>query len=124
MSKIRILHNDQCPICAREVKLYNAQAQVAGVDLAIDGLDRAGDWGLDPDRAAQTFRVEVDGIRHEGLAAFRALWRLLPHWRWLAVLTGLPVVAPLADRAYRHIAAPLLYRMHLRRLRRRTANSD
>ena len=119
MTQLRVLHNDTCPICSREVAAYDRLAQKTGVDLDIDGLDAAPDWGLDRDTAARSFRVEQNGQRHEGLDAFRLLWARLPGWRWLAWLTGLPGVHWLADRAYRHIAAPALYKMHLRRQAKR-----
>ena len=114
----KVLHNDTCPICSREVAGYARLADRAGVTLEIDGLDAAPNWGLDRDAAAQTFRVERDGRIHEGLDAFRILWARLPGWRWLAWLTGLPGIHWLADRGYRHVAAPALYAMHRRRDRR------
>jgi predicted DCC family thiol-disulfide oxidoreductase YuxK len=114
----RVLHNDTCPTCSREVAAYARQAERAGVALEIDGLDAAPAWGLDRDAAAQTFRVEQDGRIHEGLDAFRLLWARLPGWRWMARLTGLPGIHWLADRGYRHVAAPSLYALHRRRQRR------
>ncbi|WP_084861380.1 thiol-disulfide oxidoreductase DCC family protein [Salibaculum halophilum] len=114
----KVLHNDTCPICSREVAAYARQAERAGVALEIDGLDAASAWGLDRDAAARTFRVQHDGDLHEGLDAFRLLWARLPGWRWLARLTGLPGIHGLADRGYRHVAAPALYAMHRRRARR------
>jgi predicted DCC family thiol-disulfide oxidoreductase YuxK len=115
MTKLRVLHNDTCPICSREVAGYDRLARKTGVALDIHGLDAAPGWGLDRDTAAQSFRVEWAGERHEGLDAFRVLWARLPGWRWLAWITGLPGVHWLADRAYRNAAAPLLYAMHRRR---------
>ncbi len=114
----KVLHNDTCPICSREVAAYARQAERAGITLEIDGLDAAPNWGLDRDAAAQTFRVEQDGRIHEGLDAFRILWARLPGWRWLARLTGLPGIHGLADLGYRHITAPVLYALHRRRQRR------
>jgi predicted DCC family thiol-disulfide oxidoreductase YuxK len=114
----KVLHNDTCPICSREVAGYARLAERAGVTLEIDGLDAAPAWGLDRNAAAQTFRVEQDCRVHEGLDAFRLLWARLPGWRWLARLTGLPGIHGLADRGYRHVAAPALYAMHRRRERR------
>ncbi len=115
---MKVLHNDTCPICAREVAAYARQADRAGVTLRIDGLEQAAEWSLTPDSAARSFRVEQDGQRHEGLDAFRLLWSQLPGWRWLARITGLPGVHWLADRAYRHAAAPALYALHRRRQER------
>ncbi|MDR9427273.1 MAG: DUF393 domain-containing protein [Salibaculum sp.] len=120
----KILHNDTCPICSREVAGYARQAGRAGVALEIDGLDAAPDWGLDRDAAARTFRVEQGGRVHEGLDAFRLLWARLPGWRWLARLTGLAGVHWLADRGYRHVAAPALYALHRRRQRRAAQSGD
>ena len=114
----KVLHNDTCPICSREVAAYARQAERAGVALEIDGLDAAPNWGLDRDAAARSFRVEQDGHIHEGLDAFRILWARLPRWRWLARFTALPGIHWLAHRGYRHVAAPALYAMHRRRQRR------
>ena len=118
MSDTRILHNDTCPICAREVAAYDRLARANGVDFTVDGLDRAGEWGLDEDTAARVFRVRHKGELYEGVEAFRVLWAKLPYWRHLAWFTGLPVIRHIADWAYRRIAAPLLYGMHKRRQRR------
>ena len=118
---IEILHNDTCPICSREVAGYERLAKHHEVALKVDGLGDAAAWGIDPDSAARTFRVRVGGETLEGLAAFRALWSRLPGWRWLAWLTGLPGLHWIADRGYRHIAAPALYALHKRRQARRTS---
>jgi predicted DCC family thiol-disulfide oxidoreductase YuxK len=120
----KLLHNDTCPICSREVAAYARQAEHAGVALEIDGLDAAADWGLDRDAAARTFRVQQNGRIVEGLDAFRLLWARLPGWRWLARLTGLPGIHCLADRGYRHLAAPALFALHRRRERRAVQSSS
>lgn len=120
----KVLHNDTCPICSREVAAYARQAERAGVALEIDGLDAAPAWGLDRDDAARTFRVQQDGRIVEGLDAFRLLWARLPGWRWLAWLTGLPGIHWLADRGYRHVAAPALFALHRRRERRAAQRSS
>ena len=56
-----------------------------------------------------------------GLDAFRALWFAMPRYRWLARITGLPLVRPVLAFVYDRLAAPLLYRAHLRRQRRAAA---
>lgn len=113
----RILHNDTCPICAREVAAYDDLAARNGVSFTVDGLDDASEWGLDRDTAAQVFRVEQDGVIYDGVAAFRVLWAQLPYWRHVAWFTGLPVIRTFADWGYRYAAAPFLYGMHKRRQR-------
>jgi predicted DCC family thiol-disulfide oxidoreductase YuxK len=81
-------------------------------------LDKASHWGLTEDEAARRLHVMQDGKVLSGLAAFRAIWAGLPRWRWLARLTGLPVIRPAMAFLYDRIAAPMLYRAHLRRQRR------
>lgn len=116
--EIRILYNDTCPICRREVAVYVAQAEMAGLPLAADPLSAASDWGMDPDAAARRFHLRHGGQILSGMAAFRVIWARLPGWGWLARATSLPGVAQVADWLYDHVAAPALYRAHRRRQRR------
>lgn len=113
----RVLFNETCPVCRIEIDAYRREAQAMGLPIRFDPLDRAEDWGLTPDQAARQLHVWRDGKVLAGLAAFRALWSALPRWRWLSRVTGWPVVRPLADLLYARVAAPLLYRAHLRRQR-------
>jgi predicted DCC family thiol-disulfide oxidoreductase YuxK len=113
-----VLYNDTCPVCAFEIGHYRRGAARDGLALRFDPIARAADWGLAPDAAARRLHVRQDGRVLAGFAAFRALWAAMPGWRWLAWLTGLPVIRPLAAGVYDRLAAPLLYRAHLRRLRR------
>lgn len=120
--KIEVLYNADCPVCRVEIDAYRRRADRQGLAMEFHGLEDSARFGLTPDRAAQSLHLRKDGQVLEGLAAFRALWSAMPGLRWLAWLTGLPVVAPLADRVYRHVLAPLLYRAHLRRMRRQGRN--
>lgn len=116
----RVLYNETCPVCRFEIDTYRRRAVAQGLPIRFDPLDHAADWGLTPDQAARELHVWQDGRVLSGLQAFRALWAALPGWRWLARVTGWPVVRPVADGLYRGIAAPLLYRAHLRRVRRKS----
>ncbi len=113
----RVLYNDTCPVCRFEIDGYRRRAVAGGVPIRFDALDRAADWGIDPDTAARRLHVWHRGQVLSGLPAFQA-WGSLPGWRWLAVLTGLPVVRLALAFLYDRIAAPALYRAHLRRQRR------
>jgi len=114
----RVLYNRTCPVCRVEIEAYRRRAEAEDLPIRFDALDRAGDWGLTEDQAARRLHVWQDGRVLSGLAAFRALWSAMPHWRWLARVTGWPVIRPLAALGYDRIAAPLLYRAHLGRRRR------
>lgn len=114
----RILYNDTCPLCRFEIDHYRAAASRDGAPLRFDRLEEAARWGLTEDEAARRLHVLRDGRLLSGLEAFRAIWAGLPRWRWLARVTGLPVIRPAIAFLYDRIAAPLLYRAHLRRQRR------
>lgn len=121
---LTVIYNDECPICSREVSAYRRSAERHGAPLAFEPLttgapERA---GLAPDEAARRLHVVRDGEVLSGLDAFRALWAALPGLGWLARLTGLPVVRPLAALIYDRAAAPLLHAMHRRRVARRSGS--
>jgi predicted DCC family thiol-disulfide oxidoreductase YuxK len=116
--EIRVLYNETCPVCRFEIGVYRRQAQADGLAIRFDALDRAEDWGLTADEAARQLHVWQDGQVLSGLTAFRALWAQMPRWRWLARVTGWPLIEPLVGLLYSRLAAPLLYRVHLRRQRR------
>ncbi len=117
-SETRVLYNETCPVCRLEIDAYRRRAALQGLPIRFDALDRASDWGLTEDQAARQLHVWQDGRILSGPDAFRALWAAMPGWRWLARVTGWPVIRTLVDLLYMRIAAPLLYRAHLRRQRR------
>lgn len=117
--RIRILYNDTCPVCSREIGLYRRQAEACGLPHDYLPLTRAAELGLTEEQAARRLHLWRGDTALSGMAAFRLLWADLPGWRWLARISGWPVLRPLLDLVYDRIAAPLLYRAHLRRQARR-----
>lgn len=115
----RILFNDTCPLCRFEIGHYRAAATRDGAPLRFDPLKDAACWGLTEDQAARRLHVMQDGRLLSGLDAFRAIWAALPRWRWLARVTGWPAIRSALTVLYDRIAAPLLYRAHVRRQARR-----
>ncbi len=117
---IDVLYNASCPICSREVAQYAKYTAQAALPVRYgDATDPAElcHWGITADEAARRFHVRKDGQIYAGVAAFVILWEEIPQTRWLARLVGLPGINWLASLGYDHIAAPLLYRLHLRRQR-------
>jgi predicted DCC family thiol-disulfide oxidoreductase YuxK len=112
----QVLYNDTCPVCRFEIDHYRKTA--ASLPIRFDRLSCAADWGITPDQAARRLHVMQNGKLLSGMAAFRALWAVMPRYRWLARLTALPILRPFIDTVYDHIAAPMLYRAHLRRISR------
>jgi predicted DCC family thiol-disulfide oxidoreductase YuxK len=122
--KTEVLYNAACPICSREVDHYATLSREAG--LAIDYQDLADPealarWPLDREAAARRFHLRRGGEIYAGLPAFIALWQEIPRLRWLARLFSLPGLHGLGCWGYDRVAAPLLYRLHLRRERRGAA---
>ncbi|MGL6209039.1 MAG: thiol-disulfide oxidoreductase DCC family protein [Paracoccaceae bacterium] len=118
MNDTEVLYNDTCPVCRFEIDAYARRTKADGLPIRFDPLQRAEDWGLTPDQAARALHVRQGGVVLSGLPAFRALWAAMPRWRWLATVTGWPVVRPVLTAFYDRVMAPLLYQMHLRRQRR------
>ena len=114
-SETRVLYNHTCPVCRFEIDGYRRRAMADGLPIRFDNLDNAADWGLTPDHAARELHVWQDGRVLHGIDAFRALWSAMPRWRWLARITGWPGLYRLSAWLYGRVAAPLLYRAHLRR---------
>lgn len=119
--KTEVLYNASCPICSREVDHYAKLSAQAALPITYDDAtdpDKLAAWGITAEEAAKRFHVRKGGLTLAGVPAFIALWQDIPQTQWLARLVSWPVVNPLACLVYDHIAAPLLYRMHLRRQRR------
>ena len=99
---LTVLFDGACPLCRREVGVYQAlePAQpVAWLDVSEASA------ALTPeDRARYLARFHVrrqDGSLLSGAAAFVALWRVMPGWRWLARFAVLPGVTPVLEQLYR-----------------------
>lgn len=117
--EIRILYNDTCPVCRFEIDSYRKTAEREALPMRFDRLEQAESWGLTPDQAARRLHVVSGGRLLSGMEAFRAIWARLPRWRWAARVAGWPVLRQALGFAYDRIAAPVLYRAHLRRQRRK-----
>jgi predicted DCC family thiol-disulfide oxidoreductase YuxK len=116
----RILYNAECPVCRFEIGHYAAHAGRNDLPMRFEDLNTTdlGCWGITDDQAARRLHVLYGGRLLSGLDAFRALWSAMPRYRWLARVSGLPLVRPVLALVYDRLAAPLLYRAHLRRQRR------
>ncbi len=119
-SHTKVLFNGSCPICNFEIRHYETYSRKGGLPIRFDDLNSAAlrDWDLTEDAAARRLYVLHDGTLLSGLPAFRVLWQQMPRYRWLARVTGWPVIRPVTVFAYDRVLAPLIYRWHLRRKRR------
>lgn len=117
-NETEVLYNATCPICSREVDHYAKLSARAALPIRYDNATdpaKLADWGITAEDAAKRFHVRKGGQTYGGIPAFIVLWQDIPQTRWLARLISLPGVHWLACKVYDHIAAPLLYGLHLRR---------
>ena len=121
-SDTRVLYNANCPVCSFEIGHYARYADRSGLPIRFDDLntDARALWGLDSDTAARRLYVLHDGVLTSGIPAFLVLWAQMPRYRTLGRIVGLPGIKQIAIAAYDHVLAPLIYRWHLRRVRKRS----
>jgi len=121
-TKTSVLYNANCPVCNFEIQHYARYAGQAGLPIQFDDLNSEArmQWGLDADTAAKRLYVLHQGTLTSGIPAFRVLWAQMPRYQWLAWVVGLPGVFQIACAIYDFVLAPVIYRWHLRRLRKRT----
>jgi demethoxyubiquinone hydroxylase (CLK1/Coq7/Cat5 family) len=124
---LTVLYDGACPLCRREIAHVKGLAERQG-DSGLCFVDISHptecDTRSDTERAALLARFHVqraDGSRLDGAAAFVAMWRRLPGWRWLAKLAQLPGVLTLLEFAYRGF---LVVRPAMQRIARRNETSQ
>ena len=117
MKQVTVLYNDRCPICRAEIGHYRRLAERHGAPVRFAGLHAAplAELGLERDQAMRRLHAVRGEHLLDGVDAFVALWRVLPGWRWLARVVGLPGVRHLAALVYDRALAPWLYARSKRR---------
>lgn len=120
--KTAVLYNADCPVCNFEIQHYAQYSGDNELPIQFDDLnsDARLQWGLDADTAARRLYVLHDGALTSGIPAFLVLWAQMPKYRWLGKVVGLPVIKQFASALYDYVLAPVIYRWHLRRLRKKT----
>jgi predicted DCC family thiol-disulfide oxidoreductase YuxK len=98
-----IFYDGGCPKCRREIHHYRKRrgaADMDWIDIHAHPEAMAG-TGIRWEAAMRHFHVlDENGQWHTGIDGFRALWRRLPGYRWLAELTDLPGLRPLIGALY------------------------
>ena len=122
---IRVLFNEDCPICNAEICHYRKYAEEKGIELYFDKLGETdlSPYGVCKNEGAKRLHVLSDGQVIHGLPAFQKLWEEMPKYKILAILTNFPIFREIAALIYDKILAPLLYKSHLKRLQRNSQQS-
>ncbi|MBC7376511.1 MAG: DUF393 domain-containing protein [Burkholderiaceae bacterium] len=99
---LTVMFDGACPLCRREIALYQSLAPLEPVSWRDVSKETAGLSQIDQARYMARFHVQLqDGRVISGAAAFVALWLVMPGWRWLGRLGRLPGVTPVLELAYR-----------------------
>ena len=115
-----VLFNADCTVCNFEITHYADYAKTNDLPIRFDDLnsDVLANWNITADQAASRLYVVHNGTLASGIEAFIILWRQMQRYHWLAGIIGLPVIKQISALLYDYVAAPLIYRGHIRRQRR------
>lgn len=101
-SAMTVLFDGDCPLCRREIGVYQALSPLQPVAWQDVSQHTAGLSAADQARYMARFHVRLqDGRVLSGAAAFVALWLVMPGWRWLGRVGRLPGVTPVLELGYR-----------------------
>jgi predicted DCC family thiol-disulfide oxidoreductase YuxK len=98
-----VYYDGACPVCAREIRLYERRPGSEGFDW-VDVARPEAALGPGLTREAALARMHVrraDGTLVSGAAAFAEIWRGMPGLRWLGRLIAVPPFGALAELGYR-----------------------
>jgi predicted DCC family thiol-disulfide oxidoreductase YuxK len=100
---LTVLYDGACPLCRREIGVYQglrANAPVCFADVNDPALPLPA--GTTREQLLARFHVRgANGQLFSGAQAFLTLWAALPGWRWLALAGRLPGAAWAMEGAYR-----------------------
>ena len=110
---VRVLFNDECPVCAREMDVYARDAVASGAQLEFCPLsehaEELSDYGLDQaDAERRLYVIDANGRALGGFTAFLPIWVVLPRFRWLARLFAHPAAAVVGAVIYDVVMVPAL----------------
>lgn len=97
-SDVTVYYDASCPLCRREIALYEGRADAAFIDVS-DPANVPED--LSPEDAMARFHVRERGQLKSGAAAFAALWRVTRGFQLVGRIASLPVIRPMMEGLYR-----------------------
>ena len=107
---IKVLFNDSCPICSKEIAHYKS------IDNNINWID-INDLETSMRLSGKSHRelirrlhVIKDNEIYSGVRAFIIMWRNIPRYRWIGNIVALPVIYHIGVILYEIIALFLFYK--------------
>lgn len=99
---LTVYYDGACPLCRTEIEFYRRRDRdglLRWIDVSTEAPDLPA--GLNQDRALARFHVSTaEGELLSGAAAFIEVWRLLPGFRTLARVGGIPPMTRGLEAAY------------------------
>ena len=123
--KLEIIYNENCPVCRFEINHYKTYAAKKNLSIKFIDLNNVDlkKWNLTKDKAAQRLYAFDQGKKYEGVTAFKILWSKMPRYKFLAVITDIPIIREISGLVYDKILAPILYKTHLNRVNKNSNQS-
>ncbi len=112
MDQLTVYYDELCVLCSKEIHHYQKQTgseNIRFVDITSDKFD-AKIEGVDPFEVHQIMHAKKsDGTILTRIAAFQAIWSILPKYRWLHRFSQVKFVKKLMDLGYEVFAAARPY---------------
>ena len=100
--QLTVMFDGACPLCRREIGVYQSLAPLQPVHWLDVSQATADMTAQQQAQYMARFHVRLpSGELLSGAAAFAALWRSMPGWRWLGRLASLPSVTPVLELLYK-----------------------
>jgi uncharacterized protein len=108
-----VYYNGACPVCRIEMSHYarRCEAKAAPVTFIDSSLQYGAllEYGLRREHLERRVYIKSgNGQILSGMAALESLWAQTPGYEWLSKLVSLPLLRPVAEALYDHVAVPLL----------------
>jgi uncharacterized protein (TIGR01777 family) len=108
-----VYYNGGCPLCRIEMNHYSRRCETAAVPVRfVDSsikYDDLAEYGLRREHLQRRLYLKsANGQMLSGVAALISLWAQTPGYQWLSKVVSLPIVRPIAEMLYDHIAVPIL----------------
>ena len=102
MTNIRVFYDGGCPLCQKEISIYQRADQARRIDWCNVNDPGHSDLPLPRDTLLARFHVQrADGQLVSGARGFIEVWQQLPGWRWLAKFAVIPGVPGIMEGMYR-----------------------
>ena len=101
---IKVLFNDSCPICAKEINHYKSiENSINWID--INDLELACKIsGKNHKELLRRLHVIQDDKVYSGVKAFIIMWENIPKYKWIARIVSIPIIYHISIVSYEIIA--------------------